>query len=87
MLIAEFGTGEMFWSIFWFYLFVLLIWLLIAYFRDIFRSPDLSGLSKALWVLFLLVAPFIGILVYCVVRGSGMRERATHSASSDWLGV
>ena len=48
MVIAEFGTGQVFWSMLWFFLFFLWIWLLIIVFGDIFRSGDLSGWGKAL---------------------------------------
>ena len=50
MFLAEFGTGQVFWSMLWFFLFFIWIWLLIAVFSDIFRSHDLSGWGKALWV-------------------------------------
>ena len=49
MLAAEFGTGQVFWSFLWFFLFFIWIWLLIVVFGDIFRSHDLSGWAKAIW--------------------------------------
>ena len=52
------------------------IWILIWIFIDIFRSPDLSGGAKALWFLFVLFVPLIGVLVYLIVRGGSMSERA-----------
>ena len=81
MLLAEFGTGQVFWSMLWFFLFFIWIWLLMALFADIFRSSDLSGWGKALWSIFIIVAPFLGILVYLIVRGSKMQERAMHDAA------
>ena len=48
--LAEFGTGQVFWSMLWFFLFFIWIWLLIMVFGDIFRSHDLGGWAKALWV-------------------------------------
>ena len=45
-------------------------------FIDIFRSPDLSGLAKALWLLFVLLIPLVGVLVYLIARGGNMHERA-----------
>jgi Phospholipase_D-nuclease N-terminal len=56
------------------------IWILIYVFIDIFRSRDLSGWAKALWFLFLLLIPLIGVLVYLVVRGSSMQERSVQQA-------
>ena len=49
---GEFGTGQVFWSLLWFFLFFIWIWLLITVFADIFRSSDLSGWGKALWTIF-----------------------------------
>ena len=49
-LLAEFGTGQVFWSMLWFFMFFIWIWLLIIVFSDIFRSHDLGGWAKALWV-------------------------------------
>ena len=76
MLAAEFGTGQVFLSMLYFFLFFILIWLVIAIFADIFRSPDLSGWAKALWVLFVIVLPVLGVLTYLIVRGNKMRDYA-----------
>jgi hypothetical protein len=69
-----------FWTMFEFFLWVLWIWVLIWIFIDIFRSHDLSGWAKALWFLFVLIVPLIGVLVYLIVRGSTMHERAVRQA-------
>ena len=69
-----------FWSIFIFFLWVIWIWILITIFIDIFRSRDLSGFAKALWVLFVLFLPMIGVLVYLIARGGKMHERAVRQA-------
>ena len=67
---------DLFWSMFWFFLFFIWIWFLITLFADIFRSSDLSGWGKAGWILFLVVVPWLGALVYVIARGSSMQERA-----------
>jgi len=59
---------------------VIWIWILIWIFMDIFRSRDLSGFAKALWVLLVLFLPMIGVLVYLIVRGGSMHERAVRQA-------
>jgi hypothetical protein len=82
MLLAEFGTGQVFWSMLWFFLFFIWIWLLISLFGDIFRSKDLSGGAKALWTIFIIVLPFLGVLVYLIVRGNSMQERALQDAAN-----
>ncbi len=72
---------NIFWTIFEFFLWVVWIWLLIMVFIDIFRSHDLSGWAKALWVLFVVIIPFIGVLVYLIARGGEMHERAERQAA------
>jgi Short C-terminal domain/Phospholipase_D-nuclease N-terminal len=69
-----------FWTILEFFLWVLWIWVLIMIFIDIFRSHDLSGWAKALWFIFVLFIPLIGVLVYLIVRGGSMHERAVRQA-------
>jgi type VI protein secretion system component VasK len=82
VVLAEFGTGQVLWSLLWIFLFVVWFWLLIVIFGDIFRSDDLSGWGKALWTIFVLLFPFVGILVYLIVRGKSMQERAIASAKA-----
>jgi len=69
-----------FWTILEIFLWVLWIWVLIYVFIDIFRSHDLSGWAKALWFLFVLFIPLIGVLVYLIARGGEMHERAVQQA-------
>ncbi len=71
---------NLFWSMFIFFLWVIWIWILIMVFIDIFRSHDLSGVAKALWFLFVLILPLIGVLVYLIARGSKMHEHAARQA-------
>ena len=69
-----------FWTILEIFLWVLWIWVLIYVFIDIFRSHDLSGWAKALWFIFVLFIPLIGVLVYLIARGGEMHERAVRQA-------
>jgi len=71
---------DFFWTIFEIFLWVIWIWILIWIFIDIFRSHDLSGWAKALWFLFVLFIPLIGVLVYLIVRGGSMHDRAVQQA-------
>jgi len=71
---------NIFWTILEFFLWIVWIWLVVMVFFDIFRSHDLSGWAKALWVLFVVIIPFIGVLVYLIVRGGSMHERAIRQA-------
>jgi hypothetical protein len=80
MFAAEFGTGEVFLSMLWFFLFIIWIWLLISVFTDIFRSRDMSGWAKAAWAVFVVVLPYLGVFVYLIARGHKMAEHAEEDA-------
>ena len=82
MLASEFGTGQVFWSMLWFFLFFIWIWLLIIVFSDIFRSHDLSGWAKALWIIFVILVPYLGVFVYLIARGHKMQEHAAEAAQA-----
>jgi len=71
---------SVFWTILEIFAFVVWIWLLFWIFSDIFRSRDLSGAMKTLWVVVVLFLPVIGILAYLLVRGGSMHERAVRDA-------
>jgi hypothetical protein len=58
-----------------FFAFVIWIWLLFTVFADIFRRHDSSGFGKALWVIFVIIAPYLGVLVYIIAEHKGMAER------------
>lgn len=82
MLGSDFGSGQVFWSMLWFFLFFIWIWILITVFADIFRSHDLSGWAKALWVIFVIVMPYLGVFVYLIARGHKMSEHALEAAQA-----
>jgi len=69
-----------FWTIVEIFLWVIWFWILITIFIDIFRSQDLNGWGKALWFIFVLFIPLIGVLVYLIARGGKMHERAVQQA-------
>ena len=71
---------NVFWSMLYFFLWIIWIWILIMVFIDIFRSRDLSGWCKALWFLFVLFIPLIGVLVYLIARGGKMQQHAARDA-------
>jgi ABC-type multidrug transport system fused ATPase/permease subunit len=75
-VLAEFALGDLILSIAWFFLLFLWLWLLITVFADVFRSDDLSGIAKALWVIFVILVPFLGVLIYLIVRGGRMQQHA-----------
>ena len=82
MFLATFGTGQVFWSMLWFFLWFIWIWLLIIVFGDIFRSQDLSGWGKALWTILVIFLPYLGVFVYLIARGGKMQRHAVQDAQA-----
>ena len=82
MILSEWQVGEVFWSMLWFAMFFIWIWLLIVVFSDIFRSHDLGGFAKFLWVIFVIVLPYLGVFVYLIARGHKMSEHAMEAAQA-----
>lgn len=80
MLANSYPLLDIFWTMLEFFFFFAWIWLLIIVLSDIFRSRDLNGFAKALWVLFVIVIPLVGVLVYLIARGGSMHERAIEQA-------
>jgi Phospholipase_D-nuclease N-terminal/Short C-terminal domain len=74
--LADISFGELLLIALEIFLFVIWIWILITILSDLFRDHEASGWAKAIWVLFLVFIPFLTALVYLIVRGSGMRDRA-----------
>jgi Short C-terminal domain/Phospholipase_D-nuclease N-terminal len=81
MLAYTYPLLDIFWTMLWFFCFFIYIWLLIIVFTDIFRSHDMGGWAKAGWVIFVIVLPFLGILVYLIARGGKMHERQAREAA------
>ncbi|MEM8904460.1 MAG: SHOCT domain-containing protein [Actinomycetota bacterium] len=82
MVLAEFGTGQVLWSILWFFLFFTWIWLVISIFSDIIRAKDMSGWVKAGWTVAILLVPFLGVLGYLIVNGTAMSDRTVQRAEA-----
>jgi hypothetical protein len=76
MVLADIGNGDVLLWIFEVFMFVIWFWVVITIFSDLIRDHDISGWTKALWFLFVLVVPFLGILAYLIFRGGGMAGRA-----------
>jgi ABC-type multidrug transport system fused ATPase/permease subunit len=81
MIASSYPVLDAFLTMLYFFLFIIWIWLLIMVFVDIFRSHDLSGWAKALWVIFIIILPFLGVFVYLIARGGKMHERAAQEAA------
>jgi hypothetical protein len=76
VIVADVSFADIFWSVLWF--FFLFIWLMVLFhvLTDLFRDHSVSGVTKTLWVLFLVFLPFLAVFIYLIVRGKGMGERA-----------
>ena len=81
MLASSYPILDIFLTTLYFFLFVIWIWLLFMVFIDIFRSHDMGGWAKGLWVIFIIVMPYLGVLVYLIARGGKMHERAAAQAA------
>jgi ABC-type multidrug transport system fused ATPase/permease subunit len=81
MLASSYPILDIFLTTLYFFIFVIWLWLLFMVFIDIFRSHDMSGWAKALWVIFIIVMPYLGVLVYLIARGGKMHERAAQQAA------
>ena len=75
MPLADISFGEGLLLVFEFFLLFAWIWILISIIGDLFRDHELSGVAKAVWVFFLVFLPFLGVFLYLIVRGNGMRDR------------
>jgi Short C-terminal domain/Phospholipase_D-nuclease N-terminal len=75
MVIADYGLGEALLTVLEIFFLVVFFWLLITIIGDLFRDHEMSGWGKAGWIIVLIFLPFLGALIYLIVRGDGMRER------------
>ena len=69
------GFGDFFWFLLWIFYFTVYIFLVFLILSDLFRDHKLNGWWKAVWIVFLIIAPFLSVLIYVIVRGRGMAER------------
>jgi hypothetical protein len=75
MLAASYPFLDVLWTMFIFFLWIIWFWLLFTVFIDIFRRHDISGWSKALWLIFTIILPFLGVFIYLITQNEGMTQR------------
>jgi hypothetical protein len=75
LIAADYPFLDIFWSMLIFFCWVIWIWMVIVIFADLFSRRDISGWSKALWSVFIIVLPFLGVLIYLIAHSDGMAER------------
>ena len=79
-MLAAYTFGQVMWSMFVFFLWILWFWLLFTVFADLFRRHDISGWGKAGWTIFVIILPFLGVFIYLIAEGKSMGERSMKQA-------
>jgi len=82
VIAADYPFMDVLWSMIIFFVWVAWIWTLIMIISDLFRRHDTSGWAKAAWVAFLIIVPFLGVLVYLIANGHGMGQRSAERAQA-----
>ena len=82
VMAADYPFMDVLWSMIIFFFWVIWIWIVITVLIDIFRRHDIGGFSKALWVIFVVILPWLGVLVYLIAQHDGMRERSVKQAQA-----
>jgi Short C-terminal domain/Phospholipase_D-nuclease N-terminal len=80
LIAADYPFMDVFWSILIFFCWVIWFWIVITVFADLFRRHDIGGWGKAAWIVFVIVLPFLGVLIYLIVQHDGMRDRSVRQA-------
>ena len=79
---ADYPFLDVLWTMIIFFCWVIWIWIVITVFIDVFRRDDIGGFHKAAWVVFVIILPFLGVLVYLIAQHDGMRERSVKQAQA-----
>ena len=77
---ADYPFLDLLWTMIYIFAFVIWFWLLITVFADVFRRHDTSGFAKAMWIIFVILLPFLGVLIYLIVEHQGMADRNVKQA-------
>jgi hypothetical protein len=80
VLAADYPLLDVFWTTLMLFLWVIWFWILITVFADLFRRRDISGWVKVLWIIFVIVLPYLGVFIYLITQGRHMSERNLRSA-------
>ncbi len=82
LVAADYPFLNILWTMIIFFAWVAWIWIVITVLVDIFRRDDIGGWGKAGWVVFVIVVPFLGVLIYLIAQHDGMRERSMKQAQT-----
>ena len=75
MVLADYPFLDVLWTLFVIFIWVIWFWLLITVFADVFRRHDISGGKKALWLIFVIIVPFLGVFIYLISQSDEMAQR------------
>ena len=82
LIAADYPFIDVLWSMIIFFFWVIWIWIVITVLIDVFRRHDIGGFAKALWVIFVVILPWLGVLIYLIVEHDGMRDRSMKQAQA-----
>ena len=82
VIAADYPFMDVFWSMIIFFFWVIWIWIVVTVLIDIFRRDDIGGWAKAAWVIFVVILPWLGVLIYLISNNDGMRERSLNQAQA-----
>ena len=82
VMAADYPFMDVLWSMIIFFFWVIWIWIVITVLVDVFRRHDIGGFAKALWVIFVVIVPWLGVLIYLIVEHDGMRDRSMQQAQA-----
>ena len=82
LIAADYPFLDVFWTILIVFFWVIWIWIVIQVLIDVFRRHDIGGFTKALWVIFVVILPWLGVLIYLIVEHDGMRDRSIQEAQT-----
>jgi hypothetical protein len=79
---SDYPFLSVFWSMMIFFFWIIWIWLLITVFADIFRRRDMGGGAKTLWIIFVIILPYLGVFIYLITQGGNMADRSAKEADA-----
>ncbi|HKN45160.1 MAG TPA: SHOCT domain-containing protein, partial [Propionibacteriaceae bacterium] len=82
VIAADYPFMDVLWSMIIFFFWVIWIWIVITVLIDVFRRHDIGGWAKAAWVIFVVILPWLGVLIYLIAEHDGMRERSMKQAQA-----
>jgi hypothetical protein len=82
VMAADYPFMDVLWSMIIFFFFVIWIWIVITVLTDVFRRHDIGGWAKAAWVIFVVILPWLGVLIYLIAQHDGMQERSVKQAQA-----